>query len=397
MTANALHPFPYDPFQRQAIDAIDRGVSLFVAAPTGAGKTVIADYCIATTRQAHQQVIYTAPVKALSNQKFRDFASREGDAHVGIMTGDVTLNPRAPILIMTTEIYRNTLLENPDRLAACAWVIFDEIHYLDDPERGTVWEEAIMFTPPSINLLALSATIPNVEQLASWIRDVHERPIEVVVETKRPVPLHVWFQCQNKFLTSQQDLKYAGYHSREDWGRARHRRTSRRDQERWHVHPNRLDALIQHLKLQDRLPCIFFTFGRRRAEDLAWEASGAPLITDDERAKLQAMFADLCARYQLTDDPGAQALSRLIERGVAYHHAGMLPTMKEVIERCFVSRLIKFIVTTETFALGINMPARSVVIDTLKKRIGGRFDLLRSRQLSQMAGRAGRRGMDEAG
>ena len=418
MTANALHPFPYDPFQQQAIEAIDRGVSLFVAAPTGAGKTVIADYCIATTRRANRQVIYTAPVKALSNQKFRDFAAREGEGVVGIMTGDVTLNPRAPILIMTTEIYRNTLLENPARLAACAWVIFDEIHYLDDPERGTVWEEAIMFTPASINLLALSATIPNVEQLASWIRDVHERPIEVVVETKRPVPLHVAFQCQNTLFASQQDLRYSGYHGREDWGQARHRRSSsRRDEERWHVHPNRLDTLIQHLKAQDRLPCIFFTFGRRRAEDLAWEASGIPLMTEEERARLQAMFADLCARYHLTDDRSgtipaaagvpqqagaaadrsAQALGHLIERGVAYHHAGMLPTMKEVIERCFVSRLIKFIVTTETFALGINMPARSVVIDTLKKRIGGRFDLLRSRQFSQMAGRAGRRGMDEAG
>ena len=390
-----LHAFPYDPFQQRAIEAIEREASVFVAAPTGAGKTVIADYVIATTLQRKRQVIYTAPVKALSNQKFRDFTAREG-GQVGIMTGDVTLNSRAPLLIMTTEIYRNTLLENPQRLARCAWVIFDEIHYLDDPERGTVWEEAIMFTPPHINLLALSATIPNVEELATWIRQVHERPVEVIVEQQRPVPLHVLFQCQNRIITSPQDLRYTGYHGREDWGRIQSR-FRRRHEDRWTVHPNRLDALLKHLQEQDRLPCIFFTFGRRRTEDLALEASGLPLISPGEQAKLRALYDELCARYQLQHDPTAQAMARLIDRGVAYHHAGMLPTVKEVIEQCFVSRLIKFIATTETFALGINMPARSVVIDTLKKRRGGRFDLLRHREFSQMAGRAGRRGMDEAG
>ena len=402
-----LHPFTYDPFQQRAIDAIDRGVSLFVAAPTGAGKTVIADYVIDQAMKQGRQVIYTAPIKALSNQKFRDFSQREGErvphagghaaADVGIMTGDVTISPRASLLIMTTEIYRNTLLEHGTSLQRCAWVIFDEIHYLDDPERGTVWEEAIMFTPQHINLLALSATIPNVEELANWIRTVHRRPVEVIVETKRPVPLHVHFQCQNKILDSYEDLKHQGYQNREDWRMIRHRASHRRDAEQWQVRPNRLDTLIKHLQDTTRLPCIFFTFGRRRTEDLAWEASGLPLVTPDERAALRAMFDDLCARYQLTHDHTAQAMAQLVERGVAYHHAGMLPTVKEVVERCFVSRLVKFIVTTETFALGINMPARSVVIDTLKKRISGRFDVLRSRELSQMAGRAGRRGLDEAG
>ncbi|MBI3322984.1 MAG: DEAD/DEAH box helicase, partial [Candidatus Omnitrophica bacterium] len=364
---------PYDPFQQRAIEAIEREASVFVAAPTGAGKTVIADYVIATTLARHRQVIYTAPVKALSNQKFRDFTAREGD-QVGIMTGDVTLNSRAPLLIMTTEIYRNTLLENAQRLARCAWVIFDEIHYLDDPERGTVWEEAIMFTPPHINLLALSATIPNVEELATWIRQVHERPVEVIVERQRPVPLHVLFQCQNQIITSPQDLRYTGYHGREDWGRIQSR-FRRRHEDRWTVHPNRLDALLKQLQHTDRLPCIFFTFGRRRTEDLAWEASGLPLISPGEQTKLRSLYDELCARYQLQHDPTAQHMARLIDRGVAYHHAGMLPTVKEVVEQCFVIRLIKFIATTETFALGINMPARSVVIDTLKKRRGGRFDL----------------------
>ena len=413
----SLHAFPYDPFQQRAIDAIDRGLSVFVAAPTGAGKTVIADYVIATALARDQQVIYTAPVKALSNQKFRDFTAREGerarrgervpdaDKHpaesVGIMTGDVTINPKAPLLIMTTEIYRNTLLENPRRLERCAWVIFDEIHYLDDPERGTVWEEAIMFTPTHTNILALSATIPNVEQIASWIRDVHERPVEVIVETERPVPLHVLFQSQNKIMKNQAELKHEGFRDREDWGQAQRRHVGRGrrrfEDERWVVRQNRMDTLVQHLQETDRMPTIFFTFGRRRAEDLAWEASGFINMDPAHKKKLRTLYDELCARFGITNDHTAQAMAQLIDRGVAYHHAGMLPTIKEVVERCFVSRLVKFIVTTETFALGINMPARSVTIDTIKKRIGGRFDIIRSRSWSQMAGRAGRRGLDPEG
>ncbi len=402
----SLHTFTYDPFQQRAIDTIDHDTSLFVSAPTGAGKTVIADYAIAKTLREDRQVIYTAPVKALSNQKFREFTARVGD-RVGIMTGDVTLNPNASILIMTTEIYRNTLLENPARLGRCAWVIFDEIHYLDDPERGTVWEEAILFTPPHINLLALSATIPNVQELAEWIRRVHARPVEVIVETHRPVPLQVLFQCQNKILDSAPQLKHQGYLTREDWrrlpagsgrwGAGRRPRDRRHHDQHGMARPNRLDALIRHLQETDRLPCIFFTFGRRRTEDLAWEASNLPLISPSERDQLRALFSSLCDRYHLSEDRTTQALSHLLERGVAYHHAGMLPTTKEVVEQCFVSRLVKFIVTTETFALGINMPARSVVLDTVKKRIGGHVDLIRTRQYHQMAGRAGRRGLDPAG
>jgi superfamily II RNA helicase len=397
MNMQNLHPFIYDVFQQQAIDAIERNVSIFVSAPTGSGKTVIADYAIRKALQNNQQVIYTSPVKALSNQKFRDFSARDSEL-VGIMTGDVTINPNAPIVIMTTEIYRNTLLEQPTRLNKCGWIIFDEIHYLDDPDRGTVWEESILFTPKHINILALSATIPNAEELASWIRQVHERPVEVIVETKRPVPLHTIFQCQNKIITSNQDLKYSGYQGREDWSKLRYRVSHRGyRQEKWQASTNRLDSLIRHLSQESRLPCIFFTFGRRRTEDLAWEASGINLISDEERKKLNSLFDELCSKYQITNDRSIEALFHLIDKGIAYHHAGMLPTVKEVIEQCFASRLVKLIFTTETFALGINMPARSVVIDSLKKRIGGHSDIIRSREFSQMAGRAGRRGMDEAG
>jgi superfamily II RNA helicase len=308
---------------------------------------------------------------------------------------------------MTTEIYRNTLLENPGRLARCAWVIFDEIHYLDDPERGTVWEEAIMFSPHQINILALSATIPNIDELAEWMRRVHGRPVEVISETHRPVPLHVAFQCQNQIFKNLEDLKHTGFQDRADWRqsrpRMRHQRRGgrfgggRQHDDQGDARPNRLDTLVKHLYEADRLPTIFFTFGRRRTEDLAWEGSGLPLVDAAESAELRGMFRTLVERYQLTDNPSAHALGQLIERGVAFHHAGMLPTLKEVVEQCFASRLVKLIVTTETFALGINMPARTVIIDTLKKRLGTEVNLLRCREYSQMAGRAGRRGLDPVG
>ncbi len=416
LMSRSIHPFPYDPFQQRAIETIERDTSLFVAAPTGSGKTVLADYVIERSLQRRQRVIYTAPIKALSNQKYRDFTARygdrgghhaagmvaEGSAHdrrsgaeqVGILTGDVTINRTAPLVIMTTEIYRNTLLEDVERLASYAWVIFDEIHYLDDPERGTVWEESILFTPPHINLLCLSATVPNVHELAQWIRTVHQRPVEVIEETRRSVPLSILFQCQNAILETAQDLKQRGYAGRPDARPFHHRHGHGHHPS---IPANRLDRLIHDLQERKRLPCIFFTFGRRRTEELAWEISGFPLVSAEERAALRDMFHDLCARFGLAHDRSVEALAHLIDRGVAYHHAGMLPTTKEVIERCFASRLIKLIVTTETFALGVNMPARSVVLDTLKKRADSGFELLRRRAFLQMAGRAGRRGMDEAG
>ena len=392
------HPFPYDAFQAEAIACMDRGVSVLVAAPTGAGKTVIAEYAIEQALAAGRSVVYTAPIKALSNQKYRDFYARYGD-RIGILTGDVTLNPQAPILIMTTEIYRNSLLEGSQRFARCAWVIFDEVHYLDDRERGTVWEEAIVLTPPAVNLLALSATISNAEQLAAWLTEVHGRQIQVIRESHRPVPLKVAFQCQNQIITSLETLKSAGYRGREIWRSPdRHRR-----HRQWlENHPNRMDRLIRAIRQAEHLPCLYFAFGRRRVETLASELAPLDhgltgLLTEPESRELLARFDALCAKYRLEADQTAAELRQLIGRGIAYHHAGLLPTLKEVVEQLFSSRLIKVIVTTETFALGVNMPARSVVLDTLRKRADGRFMTIRAREFTQMAGRAGRRGKDEAG
>src|SRR3989339_1908199 len=187
----------YDRFQQEAIDFINQGHSVIVCAPTGAGKTAIAEHVIEQSLHANQKVIYTAPVKALSNQKFRDFQKQHPDK-IGILTGDVSINPDAPILIMTTEIFRNKILDEPESLKKYSWVIFDEIHYIDNPERGTVWEESLIFLPKHMNVLGLSATIPNIKQFASWIESIHNKPVQVVIEEKRPVPLHFFFQVNNE-------------------------------------------------------------------------------------------------------------------------------------------------------------------------------------------------------
>ena len=383
----------YDPFQKKAIEAIDQNSSLIVAAPTGSGKTLIAEYAIEKALVKNENAIYTAPIKALSNQKYRDFQERYGD-RIGILTGDVSINAQANILIMTTEIYRNTLFENPARLENTSWVIFDEVHYLDDVERGTVWEEAIMFSLPHVKFLCLSATVPNIHEIADWIRSVHHRPIEVIIESQRPVPLTHLFQCQGKILQNADSLKQEGYLGRESWS------LSAREKRRglWlKAKPNRLEPLVRHLEKESRLPCIYFTFGRRRTETLAWELTEFDFLTLEEKERVRSLFNELSQRYNLTHEKSAREIFYLIERGIAFHHAGMLPTLKEVIERLFTSKLIKLIFTTETFALGINMPARSVIFDELRKFYGTHFANLRTRDFYQMAGRAGRRGMDKEG
>ncbi len=391
-----LVSFKYDAFQEEAIKIIKKEESVFVSAPTGAGKTAIAEYAIEMAMSRNEGVIYTSPIKALSNQKFRDFTHKY-ENEVGILTGDVSINPKGSLLIMTTEIFRNTLFENPKRFENISWVIFDEIHYLDDPERGTVWEEAIMFTPKHINFLCLSATIPNVDELASWIREVHERPVEVIIEEHRPVKLHHIFQCQNKFFEDMPRLKKQGYENREDWRLSMRDRYKRNRIDRPKAKANRIETLVETLKAEEKLPCIYFTFGRKRCESLALELSNYNFLSDDERSKVLDLFNSLLQKYNLSEERSALWMVTMIERGVAFHHAGMLPTLKEVIEVLFTSKLIKLIFTTETFAIGINMPARTVVFDCLRKYHGTHFGPLKTRDFYQMAGRAGRRGMDKEG
>ena len=367
----------YDPFQQRAIDYIKVGHSVIVSAPTGAGKTVIAEHVINDCLEKNTKAVYTAPVKALSNQKFREFNERF-PGKIGILTGDVSINSDAPILIMTTEIFRNKVLEETSTLEDYSWIIFDEIHYLDDYERGTVWEESLIFLPKHMKMLALSATIPNIEEFADWIKTIHEKPIKIVKEEKRPVPLHFFYQCKGEIVDTINKVKLI-------------------ERKQRNFKTNRIFKLLNHLQANHRLPCIFFAFGRRRCEYLAEETREFDFLKMHEKTDIIRLYNDLCARFDLIGDKSAMALIPLIEKGVAFHHAGMLPTLKEVVERLFTSRLIKVIFTTETFALGINMPAKTVVFDELRKFYGRFHRNLRTRDFYQMAGRAGRRSIDTEG
>jgi superfamily II RNA helicase len=368
-----MNAFTYDRFQQEAIDYINQGHSVIVSAPTGAGKTAIAEHVLETCIARKEGVIYTAPIKALSNQKFRDFQAQYQD-NIGILTGDVSINPAAPVLIMTTEIFRNKVLDEPDSLKQYSWIIFDEIHYIDNPERGTVWEESLIFLPEQMKILGLSATIPNIKDLSAWIESVHKRPFRIVVEDRRPVPLHFFYQCHNEIMDNITGLRRI--------------RASR---------PNKITTLINYLGDKEGFPCIYFVFGRRRAEELAEELHSYNFLNQKEKFQITQLFNDLCQRFELAHERTAQSMYPLIQRGIAYHHAGMLPTLKEVIERLFTSRLLKVIFTTETFALGINMPSRSVIFDDLRKFYGRYVRNLKTRDFYQMAGRAGRRGIDKEG
>ena len=370
----------YDAFQEESIKFIKQGYSVIVSAPTGAGKTVIAEYIINDALTKNQSIIYTAPIKALSNQKFRDF-QKQFPEKIGILTGDVSLNPDAQVLIMTTEIFRNKILDKPGSLKKYSWVIFDEIHYIDNQERGTVWEESLIFLPKHMKILALSATIPNIKEFAGWIESVHKKPIKIVIENNRPVPLRFMFQCRNEVLKDESDLK----------------KTLETRKPKRFYRPNRNTYLVTHIRDNKGTPCIWFVFSRRKTEDLAFELFSFDFLNPQEKEQIIKLYNQLCQRFNLTGEQSANRLFHLIQKGIAFHHAGMLPTLKEVIEQLFTSRLLKVIFTTETFALGINMPARSVVFDNLRKYYGRYVRILKVRDFYQMAGRAGRRGMDKIG
>lgn len=376
-----------DPFQEQAVRVINDQESLIVAAPTGAGKTLVAEYAIEKCMAEGARVLYTAPIKALSNQKFRDFSAIYGD-RVGIKTGDVTLNPDAQVILMTTEIFRNTIFESPEAFHDVRYVIFDEIHYLDDIERGTVWEESIIFAPEHIRILCLSATVPNLEPLAHWIRTIRPNPpLHVIIEEKRPVPLKHQLFVPGLGLKHLSDLKkyeqgdIRQYYQRIDPN----------------ANPNRWRAwMIDHLAESERLPVLWFAFNRRECEQFA-SLVNRPLLRPDERHRILDLFDELLGKFDLQPDATTGHLRRLLEKGVSYHHAGLLPTLKEVIERIFTTGLIKLLFATETFAVGVNMPARTVVFNSIFKFDGKRLGPIKTREHHQMSGRAGRRGIDEVG
>ena len=395
-----------DLFQEEAIEAINREESVIVTAPTGAGKTVIAEYAVEKCLQTNKRVIYTAPIKALSNQKYRDFQAEYGE-RIGIVTGDVVLNPFAQVLLMTTEIFRNTIFDDIDRLQDVSYVIFDEIHYINDIERGTVWEESIIFAPQHIKFVSLSATIPNITSFAEWMQSVREIDIKVVEELERPVPLehNIYYQAygigalkhfnQLRQLTKRE--KREKKKGKEKYGKG----FDRKRQDKTAIPKSIIETeLIPFLKKKKQLPCLYFCFSRKQCEAHAksYASFGSDTLLDEEKQKqILEMFDSLCHQYDIVEDKDIKGFREHIACGIAYHHAGMLPTLKEVVERLFTSGLIQLLFTTETFAVGINMPACTVVFDSLEKFDGVSFRYLQAREYHQMSGRAGRRGIDTVG
>jgi len=384
-----MDKFKLDKFQEEAINASRNNNSIIVSAPTGAGKTLIAEYIIEDCIKNNKGVIYTAPIKALSNQKFRDF-SKKYPKETGILTGDVSINRNAPILIMTTEIFRNAILVNPEEFTHREWIIFDEIHYLDDVERGTVWEETIILLPKQMKILALSATIPNIDQFVGWLRKIHSFPLKSIIENVRPVPLHFCFQSNNEIFYNFKKLKESNL-LRKSLGKPSY-------QEKYAFSkPNKTKSLFRDIDDLNGYPCVYFCFSRKKCEDLAQETGQFNFLNKDEKIKITKIFNELLDKFNIFSSPHVDFLEPLIKRGIAYHHAGLLPTLKEIIERLFTTGLIKLIFTTETFALGINMPVKTVIFDSLSKFYGRYHSYLKTRDFYQMAGRAGRRGLDKEG
>ncbi|KGG14771.1 MULTISPECIES: DEAD/DEAH box helicase [unclassified Prochlorococcus] len=395
-----IFPFLLDDFQLEAIDALNQGHSVVVSAPTGSGKTVIGEYAIYRAIAHDQKVLYTTPLKALSNQKLRDFRNQFGYENVALLTGDVSVNRGAPITVMTTEIFRNMLYaeadEYDDPLADVEAVVLDECHYMNDSQRGTVWEESIIHCPSSVQLVALSATVANAGQLTDWIQKVHG-PTELILSDFRPVPLNFNF-CSAKGLHPLLNDSRTGLHPnckvwRPPKGQRRKGRSSPRQ-----LQPEApsIRFVVNKMAEREMLPAIYFIFSRRGCDRAVKDISGSlALVSNAEKERIEARLNTYIKKNPegIRDGVHLDAL----RRGIASHHAGVLPAWKELIEELFQQGLVKVVFATETLAVGINMPARSTVISSLSKRTENGHRQLTGSEFLQMAGRAGRRGLDPQG
>ena len=395
----SLFPFPLDPFQLEAIDALNQGHSVVVSAPTGSGKTLVGEYAIYRALAHGQKVFYTTPLKALSNQKLRDFRAQFGAEKVGLLTGDLSLNREAQIVVMTTEIFRNMLYaeadDHDDPLENVEAVVLDECHYMNDSQRGTVWEESIIHCPPPIQLVALSATVANAGQLTDWIDRVHG-PTQLVLSDFRPVPLAFSF-CSAKGLHPLLNDEGTGLHPNcKVWrapkgGQRKGPKTAKPPQ----PEAPPLGFVVAQMAERDMLPAIYFIFSRRGCDKGVRDLGKACLVNPQEQASIKARLDAYIATTPEAVRDGAHADALL--RGIAAHHAGVLPAWKELIEELFQQGLIKVVFATETLAAGINMPARTTVISALSKRTERGHRPLMGSEFLQMAGRAGRRGLDTQG
>ncbi|HTO11222.1 MAG TPA: DEAD/DEAH box helicase [Candidatus Binatia bacterium] len=385
-------PFPLDDFQLEAVRAIANDQSVIVSAPTGAGKTLVAEFAIQQALEGGRRIAYTTPLKALSNQKFGDFTRAWGEDRVGILTGDVKVNPHAPVLVMTTEILRNALYGSG--LENLKYIVLDECHYMGDEGRGTVWEEIIVSAPREALLVGLSATVANVKEIADWISIVH-RPIVPIFHPHRPVPLHYSIADLAGDVHDLADVRRGRAQVIGDEPHGPNDRT------RWYtrrvVDPA---TMIEALAQKRWLPAIYFIFSRagceRAVEDVLTE--GKPLVTREQRQEVDESIATALAdQPALGESSLSQSVFRGLRLGVALHHAGILPGLKRLIETLFERGLCKVVFATETMSLGIHMPARAVVLQGLTKRTDRGFRSLTHNELTQMAGRAGRRGIDPEG
>ncbi|KAI0715060.1 antiviral helicase [Earliella scabrosa] len=459
------YPFELDTFQKEAVYHLEMGDSVFVAAHTSAGKTVVAEYAIALAAKHMTRAIYTSPIKALSNQKYRDFKQTFGAASVGILTGDVQINPEANCLIMTTEILRSMLYKGADLIRDVEFVIFDEVHYVNDAERGVVWEEVIIMLPDHVNIILLSATVPNTKEFADWVGRTKKKDIYVISTAKRPVPLehylyagrdlHKIVDADRNFLT--QGYKSAGEALRRKQDKEREAaglppvqklgaraaapqrgqrggpnsrggqrgggpargapargappsrgggpsRTFHQPDKNLYVH------LLGNLKKRALLPVVVFTFSKKRCEENAGTLTNADLCTSGEKSEIHIAIEKALSRLKGSDRqlPQIRRMRDLLSRGIGVHHGGLLPIVKEVgdatcngsnsvVEILFARGLVKVLFATETFAMGVNMPAKCVVFSHIRKHDGRSFRDILPGEYTQMAGRAGRRGLDATG
>jgi ATP-dependent RNA helicase HelY len=396
----ATLPFKLDPFQREAIDKLDTGVGgVLVSAPTSSGKTVVAEYAIFRALREGTKVIYTTPLKALSNQKYHDFVREYGEQRIGLVTGENTINDEAPVVVMTTEILRNLIYEDPKRLDAVSYVVLDEVHYIDDFPRGSVWEEIVIQAPRSIKLVGLSATIGNYREIAEWMAE-NRGGMETVFHNVRPVELKMWLSIHNRFLTL---FKEDGGIDQRTWSKAAEEEEASYRVGRFSRLPsNDLLKVIEELRRLDILPSIYFIFSRRGCREALQRCSyhDLDLTTAEEKEAIDRVAAERLLGLKDRDEESLfrrMVDSRLLRRGLAEHHAGLLPYHKEMVEELFQRGLIKVVFATETLSLGINMPARGVVVSSFTKFDGVSFSNLTTGELTQLMGRAGRRGIDVIG
>lgn len=404
--------FKLDPFQQVSVACLERNESVLVSAHTSAGKTAVAEYAIAMAFRDKQRVIYTSPLKALSNQKYRELSQEFND--VGLMTGDVTLSPNASCLVMTTEILRGMLYRGSEVLKEVAWVIFDEIHYMKDRERGVVWEESIIFLPPAIKMVFLSATMSNATEFAEWICNLHKQPCHVVYTDFRPTPLqHYVFPMggnglylvvdENEQFKEENFVKLQDTFSKQKLGdvnKSANGKASGRIAKVGNASGGsdifKIVKMIMERKFQ---PVIIFSFSRRECEQHAMSMSKLDFNSQEEKDTVEEVFRNgiLCLSEEDRDLPAIELMLPLLQRGIAVHHSGLLPVIKELVEILFQEGLVKALFATETFAMGLNMPAKTVVFTAVKKWDGDSHRFIGSGEYIQMSGRAGRRGKDERG